>query len=78
MLSHMKFQIRINIHYIKFFQCVQIEPNSSSLTNGKILQATSVSLFSFAAKKKNENIGNCKAFFVTRKRKKSVKFTWKL
>ena len=33
MLSHTKCQIGINIFYMKFFQCVQIERHSSSLTN---------------------------------------------
>ena len=51
MLSHMKFQIVINSCHLKFFQCAQIKPNSSSLTNVENLKGNFRQFFQICYRK---------------------------
>ena len=74
MFSHTKFQIEINISYVVFLQCTWIEPHSSSLTNVENLTSNFGQSVQICCreKEKEENNDNCKAFCVTRKRKKLI------
>ena len=60
--------------YMKLFQCVRIEPHSSSLKNMENSTSNFVSSSRFAIEKKKKNNGNCKAFYVTRKRNKLLNY----
>ena len=66
--SHTKFQIGIGVCHVTFLQSVWIKPHSSSLTNeANLTTRFGQSVQICCRKKKGENNGNCKSFFVTRK-----------
>ena len=72
MVSHTEFQIAKNICHLTFLQCVGIKPHLCSLTNvenstNKFRQSVQF----YCKEQREENNGNCKAFCITRKRKKS-------
>ena len=69
---HTKFPIAIKISHVAFLQCVWIKPHSSNLTNVESLTSNFGQSVQMCCreKEKEENNGNCKAFCVTRKRKK--------
>ena len=69
---HTKFPIAIKISHVAFFQCVWIKPHSSNLTNVESLTSNFGQSVQICCreKEKEENNSNCKAFCVTRKRKK--------
>ena len=60
MLSHMKFQILINSCHLKFFQCAQIKPNSSSLINVENLKGNFRQFFQICYRKeeREQEIGD--------------------
>ena len=60
MLSHMKFQIVINSCHLKFFQCAQIKPNSSSLINVENLKGNFRQFFQICYRKeeREQEIGD--------------------
>ena len=60
MLSHMKFQIVINSCHLKFFQCAQIKPNSSSLINLENLKGNFRQFFQICYRKeeREQEIGD--------------------
>ena len=69
MFSHTKFQIGVSICQIILLQYVWIKPHSSSLTNEENLTSNFCQSFQICCgeKGREENNGNCKAFYVTRK-----------
>ena len=67
---HTKFPIAIKISHVAFFQCVWIKPHSSNLTNVESLTSNFGQSVQICCREKEENNSNCKAFCVTRKRKK--------
>ena len=56
----MKFQIVINSCHLKFFQCAQIKPNSSSLTNVENLKGNFRQFFQICYRKeeREQEIGD--------------------
>ena len=71
MFSYTKYETGINISHKTFPQCVWFKPHLSSLINLEsltIIFGQSVQICS-RKKEKEKNNGNCKAFYITRKRK---------
>ena len=69
MFSHTEFHIGVSIFQIMFLQYVWIKPHSSSLANEENLTSNFCQFFQICCgeKEREENNGNCKPFYVTRK-----------